>query len=114
MWTWLVIAGLAAIGEVLSYDLILAPVAVSGVVVALLAPVGFKSIRGDRGGVRGSLRASDHRQPRSDLLGGRRAERSCNSTDAHPCSAGERWRHQLVDRAQRRPEKGTIHGTADV
>ena len=39
MWIWLVIAGLAAIGELLSYDLFLAPVAVAGVVVALLAPV---------------------------------------------------------------------------
>ena len=39
MWIWLVVAGLAAIGELLSYDLFLAPIAVSGVVVALLASV---------------------------------------------------------------------------
>jgi membrane protein implicated in regulation of membrane protease activity len=39
MWVWLVVAGLAVIGELLSYDLFLAPVAVSGVVVALIAPV---------------------------------------------------------------------------
>src|SRR5437588_6237674 len=38
MWIWLVIAGLAVLGELLSYDLFLAPVAVAAVVVALVAP----------------------------------------------------------------------------
>ena len=38
MWIWLVVAGLAAIGELLSYDLFLAPVAVAALVVAFVAP----------------------------------------------------------------------------
>ena len=39
MWLWLVIAGLAVVGELLSYDLFLAPVAVAAVLVALIAPI---------------------------------------------------------------------------
>lgn len=39
MWVWFAVAGLAALGELLSYDLFLAPVAAAGVVVALVAPV---------------------------------------------------------------------------
>ncbi len=39
LWIWLGVAGLAALGELLSYDLFLAPVATAGVVVALIAPV---------------------------------------------------------------------------
>src|SRR5579884_1827090 len=39
MWPWLVIAGLAALGELLSYDLFLAPVAVAALVIAVIAPV---------------------------------------------------------------------------
>jgi membrane protein implicated in regulation of membrane protease activity len=39
MWPWLVIAGLAAVGELLSYDLFLAPVAVAALVVAVIALV---------------------------------------------------------------------------
>lgn len=39
MWPWLVIAGLAALGELLSYDLFLAPVALAALVVAVIALV---------------------------------------------------------------------------
>src|SRR5438270_13349418 len=39
MWIWLLVAGLAAVGEILSYDLFLAPVAVAAVIVALIAPI---------------------------------------------------------------------------
>ena len=39
MWLWLVIAGLAVVGALLSYDLFLAPVAVAAVIVALIAPI---------------------------------------------------------------------------
>jgi membrane protein implicated in regulation of membrane protease activity len=39
MWIWLVIAGLAASGELLWYDLFLAPIAAAAVVVVVMAPV---------------------------------------------------------------------------
>ena len=39
MWPWLVIAGLAALGELLSYDLFLAGVTVAALLVAVIAPV---------------------------------------------------------------------------
>lgn len=39
MWPWLVLAGLAVVGELLSYDLFLAPVAAAALVVAVIAPV---------------------------------------------------------------------------
>jgi membrane protein implicated in regulation of membrane protease activity len=39
MWIWLVVAGLAALGELLSYDLFLAPVAAAGLVAALVTPI---------------------------------------------------------------------------
>lgn len=38
MWLWLVIAALAVLGELVTYDLFLAPVAVAAVIVAVIAP----------------------------------------------------------------------------